>query len=588
MTSSPASRLEALKRRVGGNREKNRYESTYGPGPEERLGITPPGKSERRVLSELNFALQLSAAENGRFDREAEAALTLLEKAMDRDGVLTNGACAEAEAALLPAAGAAKEYALIYCGHAHIDMNWEWGWNETVATTLATFRTVLDLMEEYPSFTFMQSQASCYKIAEEYDPALAERIKDKIAERRWEVTAGAWVETDKNMPDTESLLRHVRLTRDYLQRVWGVEPASLRIDFSPDTFGHSRHIPELDRFSGLKYCYHCRGLQDDRVLYRYRAPSGKELLMYREPYWYNSGVNPDNGTGLIALSRICAGLKTGLIVYGVGDHGGGPTRRDIERVLEMSEWPVFPAIRFGRLDEFFALAEKEVGDRLETVEHELNAFAPGCYSTQSRIKRANRECERSLLDAERLCALGAIAVGADYPREKFEQAWEKVLFTHFHDILTGSCVRESREYALGLYQQALAVSQTAEAAALRKLAEAIDTSAFICPEELSDTTAEGAGAGRLRFGVPNPERGVGKTRVYAVFNPASVDREENAAVTVWDYAGDITRLEALDAEGKPLELALEEGMPIKYWDHRYTDARVRVKCAHTCADFGMS
>jgi alpha-mannosidase len=131
-------------------------------------------------------------------------------------------------------------------------MNWMWSWQETVAATLATFRTMLTLMEEYPGFTFSQSQASVYHLVEKYDPEMMEEIKKRIKEGRWEVTASAWVETDKNMPCTESLLRHIRYTRDYLETTWGVDPASLNIDFSPDTFGHSAHIPEIDGYGGVQ------------------------------------------------------------------------------------------------------------------------------------------------------------------------------------------------------------------------------------------------------------------------------------------------------------------------------------------------
>ena len=171
---------------------------------------------------------------------------------MDENGVLTYAACGEAERELMGAAKAAKEYEILFASHAHIDMNWMWGWQETVAVTLATFRTVLQLMREYPDFTFSQSQASVYRIVEEHDPEMMREIMGRIAEGRWEVTASAWVETDKNMPDTESLLRHIRETRDYLRDVWNVDPKSVTVDFSPDTFGHSAFVPEINTFGNVR------------------------------------------------------------------------------------------------------------------------------------------------------------------------------------------------------------------------------------------------------------------------------------------------------------------------------------------------
>ena len=580
MANFPA-RLEALKRQVGGNREKMDFEWTFGATREERMHVTPPGRPIIRILSELNFAIQLSAENGGKFDAEIERALTHLEGAMARDGVLTRSACLGAEQALLPLSPAAKEYEVIFASHAHIDMNWMWGWQETVAATIATFHTVLDMMREYPEFTFSQSQTSVYKIIDDYAPEMKEEMLQRIAEGRWEVTAAAWVETDKNMPDTESLIRHIEYTRNYLEEHWGISREKLNLDFSPDTFGHSRFVPEINTFGGVKYYYHCRGLQDDLTLYRYKCPFGAEILMYKEPYWYNSGVTPDCGTGIFGLSKRCAGLKTGLIVYGVGDHGGGPSRRDIERVLEMQGWPVFPTMKFGTVREYFAKAEA-VREKLPVVDHELNAIFAGCYTTQSRIKRGNRKTEQALLDAEKLAAFRTMADGTPAPTGRLEKAWQGVLFTHFHDILTGSCVQESREHAMGLFADSLAHAQQTQSASATALSRMTDTSAFLSDEDIRFTQAEGAGVGfgiSNHSGVPNPERSAGKTRIYTVFNNAPVAKRECVELTVWDYTGDLRRLEAVDSQMNPLPLELLDREMQTYWDHRYVRVLVKVEVA---------
>ncbi|MBP3311756.1 MAG: hypothetical protein J6L72_05915, partial [Butyricicoccus sp.] len=400
---------------------------------------------------------------------------------------------------------------------------------------------------------------------------MMEEIQQRIREGRWEVTANAWVETDKNMPDTESLLRHIRVTRDYLHETWGVAPDSVKVDFSPDTFGHSRFVPEINTFGNVPYYYHCRGLQDELTLYRFRAPSGSEVLVYKEPYWYNSGVNPDNGTGVLEMERRCAGLKTALIVYGVGNHGGGPTRRDIETVLEMQQWPVFPALRFGTLHEFFKIAES-VRENLPVIDHELNAIFTGCYTTQSRIKLANRRAEAALLDSERISALAHTVLNTPYAAKRYEKAWQYVLFTHFHDILTGSCVQESREYAMGKLAEAIGYAQTEQSKAFEKLSQNIDTSMFPADDCIARSQSEGAGAGfgiSHYAGVPNPERGAGKTRIYTVFNTAPVSRRQTAELTIWDYAGDQDRIEVVDHELKPVRFQVLDHDPQHYWDHKY-------------------
>ena len=234
-------RFDRLTDRVSGYRKLKSFEYTFGLKPEESAGIVPPADHVLRILGQLEFALKLDKYDenSGIYSKLISNALDILERGLDAYGTLTRNVCAMAEEALLPMSTDAKEYEVILCGHAHIDMNWMWSYNETVASALATFTTMLDLMDEYPEFTFSQSQASVYKIVEEHDADLMERIKEKIREGRWEVTAGAWVETDKNMPSGESLLKTIEYTKKYMEEVWDVPAESLEIDFSPDTFGHS-------------------------------------------------------------------------------------------------------------------------------------------------------------------------------------------------------------------------------------------------------------------------------------------------------------------------------------------------------------
>ena len=576
--ASLVERYAVLKKKVGGNREKTRFEFTFGMTPEEQARITQPSEAIKRIMAELDFAIKLDAELGGAHTACVQGALSLLESAMDRDGVLTNALCGETESLLLPMRGAAKQYTVVCAAHAHIDMNWMWGWQETVALTLSTFRTMLQLMREYPAFHFSQSQASVYKIVEDYDPALMEEIKRYIREGRWEVTATAWVETDKNMPDTESLIRHIVETRRYLQRNWGVDPEQLQVDFSPDTFGHSAQIPAINGYGQVKYYYHCRGFTTDHVLYRWRAPSGDEVLAYREPYWYNSGITPDIGTGVFELSKHSGGLCTSLIVYGVGDHGGGPTRRDVERILEMQAWPIFPEIRFGTFHEYFRLADG-VRDKLPIVDHELNAIFTGCYTTQSRIKLGNRRAEAALLDAQALGAAAALHADYAYPRDQVTRAWQNVLFTHFHDILTGSCVQESREHAMGLFADTMAVAGTVQCNAMRTLSDAIDTSMIETDTDTAFTLSEGAGAGyglEHYAGVPNPERGAGRVRIFHAFNPTAQARKELIELTVWDWPFDQNRAVIEDAEGRALPFQMVDQTPQRYWDHRYFRVLVEV------------
>lgn len=186
-----AEKFTRLKTSIGGNRERFGYEDTFGMPREEQAHITRHNRANTRIISELEFALHLSEAENGGYDAVLERALDFLLERMEAQGVLTNQDCESAEELLAPMEEAAKSYKLILASHAHIDMNWMWSFNETAAIVLATFRSVLNVMDQYPEFCFSQSQGAVYKIVEEYDPELMEEIKKRIAEGRWEVTATA-------------------------------------------------------------------------------------------------------------------------------------------------------------------------------------------------------------------------------------------------------------------------------------------------------------------------------------------------------------------------------------------------------------
>ena len=574
---SLAQKYKRLKTMVGGNREKSGYEETFGMPKEELFKVTMPNPYIRRILAEIEFSIRLSKDLGGRYDADVEAAIDYLQSKMDVDGVLTKAACEAGEELIMPLSGAAKEYSLILAAHAHIDMNWMWGWHETVASTVATFQTMLKLMEEYPDFCFSQSQASVYKIIDDYAPEIKEEIKKRINEGRWEVTASAWVETDKNMPSTESLLNHMAYTKKYLKEEWEVNPDSLEIDFSPDTFGHSANLPELDALGGVKYYYHCRGLDGDNALYRWRSPSGKEMIVYREQYWYNSGITPLPAIGLIDVANRSGGLKTGLVVYGVGDHGGGPTRRDLERAREMMEWPVFPSIRFGTFAEFFKEAEA-VREKLPVVDHELNYFAPGCYTTQSRVKMGNRHSEAALFDAQLWNAFAKAEGALEYDGKQFESAWQGVLFTHFHDILTGSCVQDSREHAMAQYTHAMAVANTRSSLSMQAILNKIDTSSFDSADA-SGSQSMGAGAGygvEVFSGIPAPERGSGINRLFHIFNASSRSRTDLAELTVWDWTGDLKQLELQDKDKNRLEFQLIDHELQSYWDHKYFRVLVKV------------
>ncbi|MBR5519298.1 MAG: alpha-mannosidase, partial [Clostridia bacterium] len=522
-----------------------------------------------RITTQIMYAAKLSETENGRYTREIGHVLDVLLASIDADGVITDSAAQFAEKLLSPLSEAAKRYTMLCISHAHIDMNWMWGFQETASVTVDTFRTILDLMNEYPEFTFAQSQASVYKIIEEFAPWMLDEIRARVAEGRWEVTASTWVEPDKNMPSGESLARHILNTKRYLSELLAIDADSLNIDFEPDTFGHSANIPEICASGGVKYYYHCRG-EVDHTIYRWRSESGAEVLVFREPTWYNDEIRPNM---IDLVPEFCKAYNVDCIlqVYGVGDHGGGPTRRDVERIIDMMSWPVAPTIRFGTFGEFFRRIDRPENN-YPTLVGEQNFLFTGCYTSQSRIKMANRIGEDRLYESEMLATM-AHAAGGQNLSKSFASAWEHVLFNHFHDILPGSGVIDTREYAMGGFQHSLAAANTNANYAMRLLAEQIDLSSITVDDDRL-SVSEGGGVGytsdeAAHFALPKADRGRGKTRVFTLFNTTMYPYRGAAEITIWDWPGDIGRLTAAKAGGAPVAVqVLEQGK--HYWGHRYT------------------
>ena len=456
------------------------------------------------------------------------------------------------EAALKPFAAIAKGYTVRLAGHAHIDMNWMWSWPETNSIVCDTFTTVLDLLDEFPQFRFTQSQASVYEIVEKNRPDLLARIAAYVREGRWEVAASHWVEGDKNMVGGESLCRHLLYTGRYLRGLFGdaLPAEGVVIDWEPDTFGHTLFEPSYLAKGGIKYLYlHRPGnwRQPIPEAFWWEGPDGARVLVRNDMRrGYNCAIEPWTIISAAQAMRDDVGLKDSMVVYGVGDHGGGPTRRDLRYGLEMQSWPIFPKIVFDTARSFYGILES-TGAKLPVLRGELNPEFCGCYTTQSLIKRDVRIGEHRLKDAELASAFAAMAAdGAPYPRERFEEAWRKILFLHFHDILPGSCVHDSRYYAHGIFQEAMACTVTAETQALRALAGLVDTASIPAAKDAAtvevppnlETSGQGAGAGIMasdgRLSTASGHDAASPLRPFVVFNPSFAARSEAVEFTIWD------------------------------------------------------
>jgi alpha-mannosidase len=340
-----------------------------------------------------------------------------------------------------------KTFTIRAAGNSHIDMAWLWPWTETVEVVRNTFRSALDLMKEYPDLTFSMSSAQTYSWMEEKYPDLFKEIQQRVMEGRWEIVGGMWVEPDLNMPGGESLVRQLLVGKKYFMQKFGV---NVKIGWNPDSFGYSWQLPQIYKKSGLDYFVTQKIYWNDTTKFPYKlfwweSPDGSRVLAYI-PHDYSNDMNPIKmahdlsayATAMYASEP--AGGRELLHLFGVGDHGGGPTREMLDMGKRwMSDDAVFPHLRFGTARGFFEDMEKSQANlNLPTWRNEMYfEYHRGVLTTQAETKRRIRTTEELLLDAEKFSSIATL-FGQTYPEEKFEGAWKGLLFDDFHDIFPGS------------------------------------------------------------------------------------------------------------------------------------------------------
>jgi alpha-mannosidase len=341
-----------------------------------------------------------------------------------------------------------KQFTIHAVGNSHIDMAWLWPWTETVEVVRNTFQSVLDLMREYPDFKFTMSSARTFEWIEEKYPNMFKEIQQRVREGRWEVIGGMWVEPDLNMPDGESLTRQILIGKRYFQSRFGVD---VKIGWNPDSFGYNWQLPQIYKKSGMDYFVTQKLLWAHEYttfpykLFWWQAPDGSRLLTYFPRDYAASIDGPSMAKDLSVWAPAIYGPKLSdtpemLHLYGVGDHGGGPTRTMLDNATElMSANTVYPKFEMGTASGFFdELGKKLPSLTVPTWNGELYfQYHRGVFTTQAETKQRIRRSEEVMLNAEKFGSL-AMLDGRFYPQEEMNRAWKRLLFDDFHDIMPGS------------------------------------------------------------------------------------------------------------------------------------------------------
>jgi len=367
-------------------------------------------------------------------------------------------------------------------GNAHIDPMWIWDWDEGMHEVLQTFRAAVERLDEDPGLRFTASSASYYRWVMETAPDLFARIRELVRAGRWVVVGGQWVEPDCNLPSGESVCRQFLYGQRYLARHLGV---TARVGYNVDSFGHSGTLPQLLAASGLDSYVFMRPGPDEKAIaspaFRWRGTDGTELPAYRIPYDYSTrGGHEDDVIRTRAAELLAQGAALGvplMAFFGVGDHGGGPTRLALRTIRALSD-EGGGTVGFGDPAGYFdALAGTTDGfTTLPPVTGELQWHAVGCYSARADLKLANARAEDALVGAETLNEVCRLFTGeAPDVRGELSEAWQGVLFAQFHDALGGTCTDRASEGVHALLVSGAARAGRVAVRAVHRLVEHVDT-----------------------------------------------------------------------------------------------------------------
>jgi len=433
------------------------------------------------TLFELRDHLDAESLRVAEIDAGLRDFTVLVDPELPLDGLLPTIAAGRARLRPLLACVNGSTAPTFYCfGHSHIDVAWLWPLRETEAKCARTFSTQLALMEQYPEFKFLQSQAHLYWMTKRRYPALYERIRQAVQRGQWLVEGGMWVEADTNITGGESLIRQFIHGKRFFHEEFGV---TSELMWLPDVFGYSGAIPQLMAGCGLKY------FSTQKIFWNYH---GGDPFPYHTFWWegidgtrvlahihvdYNSQTNPatliERWRGRVQKD----GLDARMQPFGHGDGGGGVTRDHLEFLRRQRNLEGAPQCVIADPVAYMQHDEAR-GDAWPTYVGELYFQAHrGTYTSQAKTKRGNRRCEFALREAELWGAAARARAAYAYPAAAMDEAWKGVLLNQFHDIIPGSSIHRVYAEAEALYDRVLAdvtrVGREAAAALLQPQAGAV-------------------------------------------------------------------------------------------------------------------
>jgi alpha-mannosidase len=340
--------------------------------------------------------------------------------------------------------------------NAHIDPVWLWRWDEGASETLSTFRSAADLLEEYPELIFCHNESLLYEWIEEYDPWLFARIKTLVAAGRWQIIGGWFLQPDMNIPRGESIVRQILKGQQYFKKRFGKTTETAN---NFDSFGHAQGLVQVLVKCGYTQYLICRPGKDRYEFsspdFTWRGYDGSEITVHRSDENYNSVLGKVK-TEIEDWQK--AHSEDTLFLWGVGNHGGGPSRKDLDGITELIRQG--KAIKHASPHEYFDKLDRS---KLPIVDRGLNHIMEGCYTSHIRVKQLHRCLENDLIMVETMASQAVLNHIAAYEKEGLADAWRDLLFAEFHDSLPGSAIQKVEEDTISVLSHGLEITSRLKA-----------------------------------------------------------------------------------------------------------------------------
>jgi alpha-mannosidase len=440
-----------------------------------------------------------------------------------------------------PACPSAHQISAI--GHAHIDTAWLWPLERTQQKCIHTFATALRLMDMYPEYKFICSQAQQYAWVKELAPRLYERIKQKVREGQWEVAGSMWVEADCNITGGESLVRQILYGKRFWMQEFGIETIDLWL---PDVFGYAACLPQILKKAGIRY-FMTQKISWNQVnrfphhTFLWQGIDGTRIFTHFPPAdTYNGNMTPRELMYHVRNFKEHDRATRALYIYGYGDGGGGPTAQMLEYARRLRDVEGMPRVTLEFARDFFAKAEAEAKDLPVWVGELYLELHRGTYTTQAHNKRYNRKSEFLLRDAEFLACVRPDGL-RNYPAQQLERAWKLVLTNQFHDIIPGSSVNEVYRDSERDYAEVMAIGERVVQESMRAIGETVNTDGMQTPLLVVRTLPPPSSAQLVEVRIPDG------------FTPRSVR-----------YGEDVMPVQIVEREGQRFALLEDIGSSEEY------------------------